>query len=142
MKVKCKIDSLQKAKDKKVLNDDIEYVFSNDFNHKVLKLGKFFEVHAILLTSKGIWLFILEDDDDDFPKHYPLCFFDIVDANIPANWVVGSGHHFEYQTRKVFALLSHPIWAEDKIFFENLVNGDKNTIKDFKKNFIITKLSG
>jgi hypothetical protein len=135
MKVKCCINTLQKAKENNILNDDILYCFKRDFNEPLLRLNDEYKVYGILLTSKGIWVFILEDFDDEFPKHYPLSFFEIIDSNIPENWILGKGHNFEYGSRKVFGLLSHPVWVEDESFYEDLTNSNPIAIKKFQANY-------
>lgn len=102
-----------------------------------MNIGKVFDVYGILLATSGIWVFILEDSNDDYPKHYPLSFFDIVNADIPENWISGNADNFKFRTRKVFSFLTQPVWANDSSFYERLVIGEGNTIELFKRSFNI-----
>lgn len=135
MKIKCKINTLQKAEYHNLINDDIRYIFNYDPDYSILNAGQVFDVYGILLATSGIWVFILEDSNDDYPKHYPLSFFDIINADIPENWISGNVNNFNFRTRKVISFLTHPVWANDNSFYEGLVNGDQNTIELFKRSF-------
>ena len=77
----------------------------------------------------------MENEKDEYPKQYPISFFDIVDATISADWVAGKGEAFPSVSRKVFALLAPKEWVNNERFYEALVDGEPEAVAAFKKMY-------
>lgn len=131
MLVKCVINTIKDALAKGLKSYGLEEHFHYDINHELLTLGKMYLVHGVLTTNKGIWIFIL--DNDDYPNQYPISFFEIVDSSIPSHWIIGEGHEFNSVSRNVFTLLTYREWASSRNFYEDLVNGESQAVYDFKR---------
>lgn len=135
MTVKCVVNTIEEALVRGLQSYAIEEHFHYEKSFPLLGKGNEYYVYGILLTSNGIWVFILEDKDDDYPKQYPMSLFEITDSYIPKDWVTGKGEEFFSASRKVFALLTHNIWAGNRMFYENLVDGRKQALAEFKLAF-------
>ena len=134
MRVKCIINTIRDIRKHGYGSFGIENYFHFDDNYELLNLDEEFEVFALMMTSNGIWIFVLEEDDD-FPKQFPLFLFKTIDPSIPQDWTVGRGRVFESSQRKVFSLLTHRDWACDESFYERLVEGDGDAKQKLKKSF-------
>lgn len=133
MVVKCVVNTLEGAFTRGLHSYQLEDHFHYDPTYPLLELGQTYTVYALLLTAQGIWVFILEDEEDGYPLQYPISFFDIVDATISSDWVTGKGEAFSFISRKVFALLAPKEWANNERFYEALVDGEPQAVAVFKK---------
>lgn len=133
MLVKCIINTVGAALARGMQSYAIEEHFHYDNDFEFLSLGKIHSVYGILTTEKGIWIFVLQNEDDDYPKQYPISFFEILDSIISPDWVIGNGQEFSSASRKVFSLLTYREWATNNYYYENLVNGENQAVHDFKK---------
>ena len=135
MVLKCVVNTIEGA----LLHGLQSYRIEDHFHYAptfpLLNLGQEYAVCGLLLTARGIWVFILEDEQDAYPLQYPLSFFDIVDATISSDWVTGKGEGFSSVSRKVFALLAPKEWANNERFYEELVDGEPQVVAAFKKMY-------
>ncbi len=135
MVVKCVVNTIKGALLHGLQSYQIEDHFHYDPTYQLLELGQAYPVCGLLLTAQGIWVFILEDEEDEYPHQYPISFFDIVDATISSDWVTGKGEAFSSVSRKVFALLAPKEWANNEQFYEALVDGEPQAVAAFKKMY-------
>ena len=135
MVVTCVVNTIEGARLRGLQSYQIENHFHYDPTYPLLELGQAYSVCGLLVTGQGIWVFILEDEEDGYPLQYPISFFDIVDATIPSDWVMGKGEAFSSVSRKVFALLAPKEWATNERFYEALVDGEPQAVAAFKKMY-------
>jgi hypothetical protein len=135
MVVTCVVNTIEGALLRGLQSYQIEDQFHYDPTYPLLNLGQAYTVCGLLLTTQGIWVFILEDEEDGYPLQYPISFFDIVDATIPSDWVTGKGEAFSSVSRKVFALLAPKEWANNERFYEALVDGEPQAVAAFQKMY-------
>ena len=133
MLVKCIINTVGTALTRGMQSYAIEESFHFDNDFEFLALGKIYSVYGILTTERGIWIFVLQDEDDEYPKQYPISFFEILDSSISPDWVIGNGQEFSSASRKVFSLLTFGEWATNNFYYENLVNGESLIVDNFRK---------
>ena len=135
MVVKCVVNTIEGALLRGLQSYQIGDHFHYDSTYQLLDLGQVYPVCGLLLTAQGIWVFILEDEEDEYPLQYPISFFDIVDSTISGDWVTGKGEAFSSVSRKVFALLAPKEWAQNERFYEALVDGEPQAVAAFKKMY-------
>lgn len=135
MVVKCVVNTIEEAFARGLQSYKIEDYFHYDPTYQLLDLGQAYSVCGLLLTIQGIWVFILEDEEDEYPHQYPISFFDIVDSTISSDWVTGKGEAFSSGSRKVFALLAPKAWANNERFYEELVDGKPEAVAAFRKMY-------
>jgi hypothetical protein len=133
MLVKCVVNTMEEALVWGLQSYGIEERFHYDNNYEFLTLGQVHLVHGVLITSKGIWIFILTDKNDEYPTQYPISFFEVIDSSIPIDWAIGEGSEFNSPLRKVFAFLTYSEWASNRNFYEALVNGESQAVYNFRQ---------
>jgi len=97
-----------------------------------LDIGKCYTVYALLLSSIGPSVFIVDAESDHYPMHYHLHFFDIEDASLSKYWQYGGPQpQFSDDSRDAYGLLTFPEWSLDKRYYELLVDGDEEAKRIF-----------
>lgn len=135
MVVKCVVNTIEGALSRGLQSYQIEDHFHYDHIFPFLDLGQHYAVCGLLLTTQGIWVVILADEEDEYPLQYPISFFDIVDSTIASDWMTGKGEAFSSVSRKVFALLAPKKWSSNERFYEALVDGESHAVAAFKKMY-------
>jgi hypothetical protein len=96
-----------------------------------LTIGTLYVVYAITMYRGLTWYYVLDDHDLPYPVWKPAVLFDIVSGTIPTGWVVGyvrvSGDDAGYP------VISFPEWADDRFFYERLVDGDDLAVAVFER---------
>lgn len=86
-----------------------------------LTIGATYPVVAIVVNQGIPWYYIHDDDNLSWPIWYPASLFEVFDGTFPESWV------YDYVTisRDVqFPIISFPEWANDRFFYERLVEGE------------------
>ena len=76
------------------------------------------------------WYFVLDDDGLAWPVWMPAPLFEVEDGSLPASWKYGyvrTGRDSQYP------VISFPEWAEDRFFYERLVDGDVTAREVFQR---------
>lgn len=89
-----------------------------------LTVGAQYVVVAIAIEAGIPWYYLHDDDDLSWPVWYPGNLFNVVDGSLPPSWVYG---YVRISRDSQFSLISFPEWAEDRFFYERLVDGDAAT---------------
>lgn len=77
----------------------------------------------------GLWYYVLDDDDLDWPVWYPAELFEIVDGAIPSDWRVGTRATEQSGLRLI---LSFPEWVNQPSYYEKLVDGQPSAVVAFE----------
>ncbi len=95
-------------------------------------IGEVYPVQAMRLWKDGGWWVYLDTDPyRGYPYPFPLEFFSVVDASLPAAWNV---KFEEGEMGLRFKRLAFAEWAEDDVFYERLVDGDPATVEVYAAN--------
>lgn len=94
-----------------------------------LVVGDTYDICAIEWWSDGgIRVFIHTVKISDYP--YPLEMFNVIDHALPANWCVSvEKRHYGMIIKRI----SFPEWADDDLFYENLIEGYEEVIAIYKQ---------
>lgn len=131
MRVKCLINCLSEVRSPQLLQR-----LSDSIRQETplfeLTIGEIYPVQAMQLWNDGGWRVYLHSIPEVYyPYPFPLEFFAVVDASLPAVWNIkfeesGNGLRFK---RLAFAE-----WAEDEVFYERLIDGDPATVEVYAAN--------
>ncbi|TFC22116.1 hypothetical protein E3O55_19020 [Cryobacterium sp. MDB1-18-2] len=93
-----------------------------------LTVGRDYPVFAITVFLGSAWYYILNDDGHDWPTSTPSALFDVTDGSLPASWIVG---YNRFTVEEQFPLISFPEWADDRGFYERLLDREPNAVQVF-----------
>jgi len=131
MRVKCLINCLPEVRSPQLLqrlSDSIR----QDTPLFGVTIGELYPVQAMQLWKDGGWCVYLDTDPyRGYPYPFPLEFFSVVDASLPAAWNV---KFEEGEMGLRFKRLAFAEWAEDDVFYERLVDGHPATVKVYAAN--------
>ena len=92
-----------------------------------LEIGREYQIFGLTFQHGALWYLVLQDDRDTYPVPDLAAFFDLVDADIPADWSLG----FTTQVGDISVLPSR--WAKDPRFMEKLVDGVPEEVEFLRK---------
>jgi hypothetical protein len=88
-------------------------------------------VYAITVFRGLAWYYVLDDHALPYPVWKPAALFELSSGAIPANWVIG---YVRTSSDDVgYPILSFPEWANDRYYYERLVDGDAAAVAIFEK---------
>ena len=125
MQIKCKFNRIDQINDNPTKVALREVIYLEDDYELGIKIDKIYDVYGIYFHKTGAMYLICEEDDDLYPIGSHASFFEIVDSSMPIDWV------FVYNDIDESYLVPK-IWAEDPMFYENLLNGNKKEEDIFK----------
>jgi len=91
-----------------------------------LSVGKDYLVQAVTVHLGLAWYYVHDDDDLEWPIWYPATLFTLRDGEIPVGWVMGYVH---LGAENQYPVLSFPGWANDRFFYERLVDGEDQAVR-------------
>lgn len=109
---------------------------------RVLKPGKTFAVtvgasyvvYAVTVYRGFAWYYVLDDNELEYPVWKPAPLFELESGAIPGGWVLG---YVRSEKEDVgYPLLSFAEWANDRTFYERLVDGDDDAVAVFDRQRI------
>lgn len=98
-----------------------------------LEVGQRYEVQAVDYFDGGVFYYLHSVEVSEYPYPYVSELFIIEDSSIPESWEVG--FHVE-NGRKRFTRLAFREWAENDMFYENLINGLPDFVAAYAANRI------
>jgi hypothetical protein len=101
---------------------------------ELLKIGMMYDVFAIYLEDTVTYE-ILVDRLDDHTTEFPSFLFKVVDNRLSSFFVLGeSGKRFSSNGKaENVPFISFPEWANDKTFYDRLIDGDREAQHIFNK---------
>jgi hypothetical protein len=129
MKVICRIDNLYDIKDADVLSRLKEYIHYPDGEFGLV-LGKEYTVYGVVFWDNAPLVYIFLDEGDDYPKPVAMDFFELSDGGLSKCWMLS---YSPQGTKESSSSLVFKEWAEDPVFYERLVEGDKAAVDVFNK---------
>ncbi len=129
MKVICKIDNLYGIEDLDVLDRLKGYLHypEGEFG---LVLGKEYIVYGVVFWDNAPLVYIFLDEGDDYPKPIAMDFFELSDPSLSKLWRLS---YFSEGARDSSSSLVFRAWAEDPLFYERLIDGERVAVEDFNK---------
>jgi len=119
------------TKDRDLITDEneCESQYYSDFS--LLEVGEFYVVYAIYVKQdRGVSFHIC--GESYIPRHYPDFLFEIIDPRLSKFWVYGNYCKINHEVKYNLSIFSYSEWALNyREFWNKLVNGDKNTRKEF-----------
>ena len=126
MKIRCKYNKINQIQDQKIQEVLKKIIFLDDNSELGIEINRVYDVYGLYFSEVGTQYFICEDTEDEYPTGGHACFFDIIDNSIPINW------KFVYNNIDDSYLVPSE-WAEDDMFYEKLLNGEKKEKIIFQK---------
>jgi hypothetical protein len=120
MRVRCISNAYQALP-----STSIHYVAECGAATFALKLGEDYTVYAVWGRGTETLYSILDDERAGYPKWFPAVLFEVVDGRLPTCWRYAQD--LEPETRSSCFLIAFPEWINDRMFNENLVEGDPLT---------------
>lgn len=130
MKVKCKTDNLNSSQLSLETLGRLKQYISRTDGELDLEIGKEYVVYGIEFWDNCPWLYICRDNYEKYPVPVAADFFEITDKRLSAHWQLNFKEvsNSDNQTQLVF-----PEWANNELFYEDLISGDKHTEIVFEK---------
>ena len=92
-----------------------------------------YEVQALEKRDGGLWFYLHSVPANDYPYPYPAELFEVSDSALPAKWNICIQKQGGNVVWRRIAFLA---WASDDLFYERLVDGDKETISIYKSEML------
>lgn len=129
MKVTCKTNKIGENFSTETASRLKCYISIGD-DELEIEIGKEYVVYGIELWDNCPWLYICTEPYDEYPKPFALDFFEISDKKLSSHCILKSKETHNNKNKTQFVFLE---WAEDDIFYENLVNEDQACITIFNR---------
>lgn len=127
MKAICSVNNINVIDDHEALRRIKRYIRLKD-GLIDLDINKEYLIFGVLVRDGFLWLYVRDDESDEYPLPYPIEVFSITDSRLSKYWV------FSSPSRKgEYPLLVFKEWADDPDFYEKLVNGDDTSVRCFSK---------
>ncbi len=95
-----------------------------------LKVGALYAVQAMEQWHDGWRLYLHTDEQDRFPRPYPLELFEIVDDTLSAGWRINLAPGAGEEPRLVCAF---PEWSRDPGFYKRLIDDDEACVALYRR---------
>ncbi len=105
-------------------DNDRQYLSSfmrTDKNKAHLKIGDTFIVYGITFWNSHPWFYVFEDSTDTYPIPRPHHYFEVIDNKFDKSWKLTTEIH---EHGGVSCEIVPKEWANDVLFYENLLNDD------------------
>jgi hypothetical protein len=124
MRVRCVYDSVHQLPESGQRTRLAQYTTESAFEG--LSVGEEYDVLAIQRwRDGGLRVYVRDRGADVLPRPYGIELFEIVDATVPDGWRVTLATESD---RVDLLVLSFPAWSADPLFYERLVEGDKQAL--------------
>lgn len=127
MKLICRKNKLKNFSGLKL--EFLEKYYKYDLNYELdIKIGKTYNVYGIIFWENVPFYYIYKEDMN-YPT--PVCglFFDLKNSNFSKYWVLRT-----LTDLKGFEIIiTFKEWADDKMFYENLLNEELDEVKLMKR---------
>ncbi|MCP4401647.1 MAG: hypothetical protein GY801_30645 [bacterium] len=128
MKVVCAVNNIYELGDENTIARLKKYIRLSDGQLNI-QVNSIYVVYGILFLDNSPWYYLCPFEDDEDPTPFPAELFNIVDDTIPSCWKLSyQNNRGTLKTELVF-----PEWSRDPLFYEQLVDGDPEKIRLFKK---------
>ena len=98
---------------------------------ELLQIEKIYDVYGLYLGEPMAYEVLL-DESDDHTIDFPAYMFKVLDNRLPSFFVLGESERFDNNGKtKTVPFISFPEWANDKLYFEKLVDGDQKSQEIF-----------
>ena len=100
-----------------------------------ITVGQTYTVYAIAIRNCYPWYFISDDSSDrpSYPIAHAAAFFIETDVRVSSCWTVGfRGANMKDEGMKE-VLFAFKEWVDDEMFFEHLIDGNKNCMELFRQ---------
>ena len=134
MKIRCKLNKLSQIKPLELKEWLKEFIHLEDDEELSLKLGEEYTVYGIVFYNNYPFYYVFDDMNDNYPRHFPAVFFEIIDYKLSKHWILSYGYK-NHESTSAFLIKD---WAEDSSFYEKLIEGEEEQIKkmDYYKKLI------
>lgn len=95
-----------------------------------LDIGTEYTVYAMSCSHGCVHYYLLGEDLKDSPRNYPASLFRIADSRLPQSW---GCHSTVYGGKNFVVIFAFEAWMSNPRFFELLVNGDPDTVKEWQQ---------
>lgn len=130
MRVRCIRNSISELEGSD-LKKWVKNYHSYDDDHQInFEKGKEYVVYGVHFWDSHPFYFLCDSEDNEYPVTQYAGFFEVVDDRIPANWKLS---YKVDEDGKPFTSLLRKEWADDPMFYENLVEGDEKEEALFQK---------
>lgn len=93
-----------------------------------LTVGQAYVVYALTIWHAYLWYYVLDDDHLLYPVWTPAPLFDVTDGGVPGGWCIA---YYRMAHDDEYPIISFPEWANDRLFYERLVDGDEDAQRIF-----------
>ena len=129
MQIKCvhtSISEIAMNADQQLVTYLKDSISNSDGLYGYLEKNVIYNVYGIDYGHNCSWVFICENQDDNYPMAYPFPFFKIIDSHISKYWECGLSYD-----GNIF--LTFKEWLRDDMFYENLLNDSPKELEIFVK---------
>ncbi len=128
MRVKCIKNMISEIREAKI-RDRLRQSIHREGPMYDLLIGGSYAVQALATWNDGGLRYYLHTiPESEHPYPYPAEMFEVTDASIPAGW----GVQLQKSTDGVAVkLITFMEWATDATFYERLLDGDEETVREY-----------
>jgi hypothetical protein len=94
-----------------------------------LTIGKDYVVFGVTGWHGGIWYYVADDYQLDWPIWYPAVLFKVVDGRIPSDWRFAQ----QGEGANSAVYLTFPEWADDWYFYDRLTDGNRKEVHIYRE---------
>ena len=116
-----------------VINSDKEFLYSRGIH---LNYNNSYVVYGLdIKDSSNISFMLVDDSGSIIPNFYPDLYFEVVDRRTSKYWDdrISDNYSFSIYSKISPSLITFKEVIENKYFFDDLFNGNENTINIMKK---------
>lgn len=120
MIVECKYNKISEIRNPEYSSHIEKYIHQSEV---ALCVGAKYTVYGLSFREGFPWYYICEEEADEYPHPHFAGFFDVIHSQLSSSWRLSwAPDVFES------AFMLPKEWAENRMFYEHLVNG-----KEFEK---------
>jgi hypothetical protein len=118
MIVECRFNKISEINSPEYLNHVLNYIHLSEVS---LQVGNKYVVYGLIFREGIPWYYICENEADEYPHPHFAGFFKVIDSKLSAYWKLS----WSPAIPTLSSLLPEE-WAENKLFYENLVEGNEH----------------
>jgi hypothetical protein len=93
-------------------------------------VGREYTVYGLEFRNNAPWYYLCSEEWDTYPVPYAREFFEIIDLRLSVYWRLSVSYS---DWRESHTAITFEEWANDRMFYERLVDGDRDAEEIFDK---------
>lgn len=129
MRVRCIQNNFLQLGNPRAVDHIKRYVFRSDGELNIM-VGADYLVYGVVFRDNLPWYYLRLDVDDEAPHPYPAALFEVLDGRLSRYWRLATR---ETPRGEPFSFLVFTEWAENAMFYEDLIEGSPSALATFKR---------